>query len=130
MGNDGEAILHIRGSPDELTEISNTRAAVTTEDEPVYFQTLREDYFAKAKYNRCAPNYLTIRYPFRNQPCIDYLTTLLTNYPSCWMKNEFDSEEGLCGVWIAQIKDGRIQSQEHTWMELCMEEMTHVGLKT
>lgn len=129
MGNDGEAILHIRGSPNELTEICNTCAAVNhTKDEPSHFQTLRDHYFANAKYNRCAPNYLTVRYPFRNQPCIDYLTALLTMYPSCWIKNEFDSEEGLCGIWIAQIIDGKMQTQENTWMELCMEEMNHIGL--
>jgi hypothetical protein len=128
MGNDGETILHIRGSPAELNTIQDTNAAVEIDNEPTHFKILRTDYFANATFGRRAPNYLTIRYPFRNQPCIDYLIELLKAYPSCWMKNEFDSEEGLCGIWIGQIKNNEVQTQEHTWTELCMEEMQFIGM--
>jgi hypothetical protein len=44
------------------------------------------------------------------------------------MKNEYDSEEGQCGLWIAQIKNGEVQTQEHIWTELCMEEMQYIGM--
>lgn len=128
MGLDGTNILHIRGPPPALNTILDTKACVNTQGEPEYYERLRTEYFACAEYNRISPNYMTIAYTFRNIPPIDYLTDLLRKYPSCWMKNEFSTDGGICGVWIARMRNGAIEEQEYTWEELCWEEKAFIGI--
>lgn len=128
MGNDGRNYLTLRGSPDALDEIVERRAAVARkEDEPGYYETLRRNYFAEGKYNRIRSNYLIISYDFRNEVCEDYLLDLLSQYPMLWMKNEYNSEEGWAGVWIARMRDGEVDVQAHEWKELCWEEEHYIG---
>ena len=129
MGNDGINTLHIRGAPNILFQIMNTSACIPVKDgEPDYFPMLREEYFAKARIRQHKPNYLTLTYNFRNEPCYDYLSELLQVYPACWMKNEFHSEEGLCGVWIGQMENNVPKIQEHSWRELSYEGIEYIGL--
>ena len=58
----------------------------------------------------------------RWQPKFEWLTSLLTEYPSCWVKNEWSEEGGQAGVWIGSTRSG-IQQLE--WSEMCLEEKAH-----
>jgi hypothetical protein len=129
MGNDGQNVLEVRGKPEDLVEIHNFIVYVSKQanDPDVTYPTCKI-LFADAVCKFRKPNHLIVIYEFRNEPCYDFLRELLHNYPKCWMKNTFDSEEGLCGVWIAQIKNGEMETQSHTWTELCIEECEFYGL--
>jgi hypothetical protein len=127
MGNDGRNILDIYGNPDTLVEIRN-RLAVLSNNHEIPEHDGRV-CFRNAICRFQKPNNLVVLYDFRNMPCYDYLTTLLELYPDCWMKNEFNSESGLCGIWIARMKDNKIDIQSHTWTELSVDESHYYGYK-
>lgn len=127
MGNDGQNVLEVRGKPEDLVEIHNLLSLYASCEETA--EPTCKILFKNAVYKFNKPNQLIGIYDFRNEPCYDFLTELLHKYPKCWMKNTFDSEEGLCGVWIAQIKNGELETQSHTWTELCIEECEFYGLQ-
>ena len=128
MGIDGTNTLHVRGPPPALNTIIDTKACINVPHEPEYYERLRTEYFALASYNRISPNYMTLTYTYRNRPPIDYLTDLLRIYPMCWMKNEFSTDSGICGVWIARMRNGAIEEQECRWEELFWEENEFIGM--
>ena len=128
MGNDGRNHLILIGAPASLDLIEQTKAAVHCKNEPEYYEILRTEYFAKGIYNRAKPNKLVIHYDFRNTVCLDYLTDLLKQYPTLWLRNEFDSEEGLCGIDILEMYNGNLDTQTARWTELELEEYIYRGL--
>ena len=51
-----------------------------------------------------------------------WLESLTKKYPSCWIKNEWDEEGGMAGVWVGYVsKDEKIIKQMD-WVDLCLEE--------
>lgn len=129
MGIDGTNVLRILGSSKILDTITALKASVPTRaGEPIYYDTLRNEYFAKATYKRNAPNCLEIVYDFRTKVCEEYLTDLLKTYPTCWMKNEYNADDGSHGVWIASIQDNEVVTQKHEWTELSWEEVIFYGM--
>jgi hypothetical protein len=57
------------------------------------------------------------------KPDYEWLESLLTKYPYCWIKNEWDEEGGTAGVWVGftnQKEEPVIQRM--TWSDLCIEE--------
>ena len=47
-----------------------------------------------------------------------WLESLTKKYPSCWIKNEWISEDGKAGVWIAYKKDIKFME----WDDLSIED--------
>jgi hypothetical protein len=59
----------------------------------------------------------------RWQPDFKWLEGLLTKYPSFWLKNEWNEEGGLAGVWIGTVAmNGTLEIKQLAWDDLCMEE--------
>lgn len=57
-------------------------------------------------------------------PPYDFLEQILTNYPSCWIKNEWNEEGGFAGVWIGFVKsNGEKQIECLQWNDLSIEDM-------
>ena len=55
-------------------------------------------------------------------PNFEWLESLLTNYNECWVKNEWNEEGGMAGVWVGFIDQHNEQSiKEMTWTDLCIE---------
>ena len=56
-------------------------------------------------------------------PNYEWLESLQTKYPLCWIKNEWDEEGGMAGVWIGYTnqQDEPIV-QKMMWRDLCIEE--------
>jgi hypothetical protein len=55
-------------------------------------------------------------------PDFVWLSQLLDKYPDCWIKNEWDEEGGMAGVWVGYVsKDEKIIKQMD-WVDLCLEE--------
>jgi hypothetical protein len=52
------------------------------------------------------------------KPQYEWLESLLTKYPNCWVKNEWNEEGGIAGVWVGSVKNG-IQSM--SWEDLSIE---------
>ena len=52
------------------------------------------------------------------KPQYEWLESLLTKYPNCWVKNEWNEEGGIAGVWVGSVKNG-IQSM--CWEDLSIE---------
>jgi hypothetical protein len=57
------------------------------------------------------------------KPDYYWLEGLLEKYPNCWIKNEWNEEGGLAGVWIGFMNDNNDKDiQRLTWNDLCIEE--------
>lgn len=127
MGLDGTNVLIIRGPDSMLVEMEANGCTFPIEEgHPEYFQTLQDEYFGDhIKVRRREERFLCVEYRFRNQVPTDYLIALLKHYPKVWIKNEYDSDGGYCGVWIAHMWHGQPSIQEHEWTEPCWEELAH-----
>lgn len=56
-------------------------------------------------------------------PPYEFLEEILTNYPSCWVKNEWNEEGGFAGVWIGYVKsDGEKKIDSLEWDDLSIED--------
>jgi hypothetical protein len=123
MGIDGVNRLHIRGPKEVLDVLQKTQFCLPIPEDSQW-KFLLDEYFRKnAKIERGGDHYLYIRYDFRNQAPTDYLTYVLEKYPQLWMKNEYDTEEGYCGIWVARMYNGIPSCQTVEWIEPCIEEM-------
>lgn len=63
-------------------------------------------------------------------PNYEWLESLLTNYPSCWVKNEWNEEGGYAGVWVGFTNDENekiIKSLQ--WEDLCIEAKHYLFLE-
>ena len=58
----------------------------------------------------------------RWNPDFDWLEGLLTKYPGIWVKNIWQEEGGLAGVWIGSEEKG-IKRLE--WEDMCIEENSY-----
>lgn len=52
------------------------------------------------------------------QPDFTWLERLITNYPTCWIKNEWIEEGGTAGVWIGSVNGIKSMS----WQDMSLEE--------
>jgi hypothetical protein len=55
------------------------------------------------------------------------LNGLLEKYPQCWVKNVWQEEGGLAGVWVGVVDDetGEKKIQEMRWNDLCLEQKVY-----
>jgi hypothetical protein len=127
MGNDGKNTLQIRGDPAILKILADSFLQLPlydVEHDPTMV-FLAEHYFGQGNCSiydyKEGSKYLCACYSFRNEPMYDYLKLILKKYPQLWMKNEYDSEEGYCGLWIARYFGPELQIQEFEWSEPCFE---------
>jgi len=58
----------------------------------------------------------------RWHPDFEWLESLLTKYPSIWVKVIWQEEGGLAGVWVGSEEKG-IKRLE--WEDMCIEENAH-----
>ena len=120
MGNDcwNKLTITCKQSSDELNElIANEIQYKQNEeyDESVHNEHVR--VIKRGKHGICVDMYT------KWMPNFKWLSGLLDKYPNCWVKNEWDEEGGLAGVWVGFIgEDNEKQIQELRWRDLCMEE--------
>ena len=62
-----------------------------------------------------------VNYSTAWKPDFPWLASLLETYPSCWIKNEWISEDGSAGVWVGD-KNG---SKFMEWDDLSLEDEYH-----
>lgn len=55
-------------------------------------------------------------------PNFEWLESLLTIYPSCWIKNYWSVEDGQAGIWIGTVKQGKSDIRSFGWEEMSIEE--------
>jgi hypothetical protein len=125
MGVDGRQTLQIRGPDSMLTQMTESQFILESQNERITLIANR--FFGSSRYTvkHRSEKYLVIEYEYRNLPIYEYLEELLRAYPSCWMKNEFSTDQGICGVWVARMAKGEVVAQEQAWTELCYEEILH-----
>ena len=123
MGVDGDQTLQIRGPEDMLQEMEASGFVIDGDDEIKHIATRFFGNQVTIKHR--SPRFIVIRYEYRNIPVYQYLEALLKAYPKCWMKNEFSTDQGLCGVWIARMVHGKVSIQDHSWAEVHYEEIIH-----
>ncbi len=58
-------------------------------------------------------------------PDFVWLESLLTKYPTCWVKNEWKEEGGQAGVWIGTQRHGDLKIDRFDWDDMCIEEDAH-----
>jgi hypothetical protein len=120
MGIDGRQTLQIRGPEPIIKQIEACGAALHEGTEEILY--IAERFFSKAEVKHRSEKYIVFSYEYRNCPINQYLEELLITYPQCWIKNEFHTETGHCGMWIGRFRGEEPDIQELSWMELMMEE--------
>lgn len=127
MGIDGRQTLQIRGPESVIQKIQATSAKLCEGSDEILY--ISERFFDEAKVTHRSEKYIVFSYEFRNVPIHHYLQALLEKYPQCWMKNEFSTDSGDCGMWIGRfrgpVSEDKPDIQEFSWMELCIEEEFH-----
>ena len=122
MGVDGTQVLQIRGPADVLDRLEATHLMLKG-DETITMIANR--FFVQAELSRKDTKFLVVTYEYRNMPVYEYLEALLHEYPQCWMKNEFSTDQGICGVWIGRMVGGKPALQEQAWAELGYDEIIY-----
>lgn len=56
-----------------------------------------------------------------NEPDFEWLKSLLTKYPNCWIKNEWNEEGGSAGVWVGYVKNNEPFIKELEWDDISIE---------
>jgi hypothetical protein len=128
MGIDGSQTLTIRGPKADLDTLESTGLLFEVkEGHPDWFADLQEWYFGPkhVKVLHRTERMLVVRFDFRNTPINKYFEVLMDRHPRCWMKNEFRTETGWCGFWIARFAGDRLEVQTHEWEELGWDEMEY-----
>lgn len=121
MGIDGGQTLEIRGPEAIIKQIEECGAALGEGNEEILYIAAR--FFGKAtKVKHRSERCIIFSYDFRNFPINEYLEELLIAYPQCWIKNEFRTEIGHCGMWIGRFRGEEPDIQELSWRELNDEE--------
>jgi len=126
MGIDGRQTLTIRGPKSDLDELESTGLIFEVKKgHPEWFSSVQESFFGPTNVtvNFRSDTILVVRFDFRNKPMNEYFEVLMDRHPRCWMKNEFTTEDGWCGFWIARFVGDQLEVQTHEWEELCWEEM-------
>ena len=118
MGIDGTQYLEIRGAPAILDQLEKSGVVFEGGDPKI-----AERFFGPAVEVRLrGSRHLVVRYEFRNMPVYEYLTQLLIAHPTLWIKNDYKTENGNCGLWIGRMCNGTPAIQELEWDELMIEE--------
>ena len=55
-------------------------------------------------------------------PDFQWLESLLTKYPSCWVKDEWNVEDGQAGVWLGTAREGKKEIRQFLWEDMSIEE--------
>jgi len=119
MGIDGTQYLEIRGAQYILDDLEKSGIVFEGGDP----QIAAGCFGSVAEITHRSRRRLVVRYIFRNQPVYEYLTQLLTAYPTIWIKNNYITENGDCGLWIGRTVDGHPSIQDLVWKELMIEEL-------
>ena len=124
MGIDGRQYLEIRGPKEMLDRIEASGAALSEGDETT-LMIAKRFFGPKAEKKHRDARHLVLSYEFRNKDVYDYLERLLIAYPQCWIRNDYKSEDGTRGLWIARMRGGVPSVQKLEWQELTIEEIVH-----
>jgi len=121
MGIDGTQHLDIYGPAKTMDALEASCLVLETSNEELAY--IGKRFFGKQfRIKRHAFNHIGISYEFRNEPIYKYLTELLLQNPTCWIKNEYDTEDGDCAIWIARMVYGKPSIKEVTWHEMSIED--------
>ena len=125
MGIDGRNYLHIRGSKEILDQIEASGCVLNNTDNQC--EEISNRFFSPENIHilERTPTYLVFSYEFRNLPIYYYLERLLSTYPTCWIKNTYETEGGCHGLWVGRFVKGKAYIQKHEWEELTDEEISN-----
>jgi len=119
MGIDGRQTLHIRGPLAMIDEIEASGGVIDGNEE---IMLIADRFFGKNAMIHRSARSIVFNYEFRNEPINQYLEALLKRFPKCWMKNEYHTEDGNCGMWIGRFIGNEVKIQVLNWTELTIEE--------
>ena len=127
MGIDGLNTLHIRGPTKSLDELETSYLVLNDKTDNIETARIVSNLLGPQNAEMChrTPNYLVFTYPYRNEPIYSYLIEILSRHPQCWLKNEYQTDEGLCGLWIATMSREVPAIQELKWLEPSIEDRAH-----
>jgi hypothetical protein len=117
MGIDGWQKLQIRGHEKIIAEIEACGAALDEGNEEI-LHIAKRFFGTAAKVTHRSNKYIVFSYEFRNFPINEYLEELLVKYPTCWIKNQYSTDDGQCGMWIGRFRGEEPDIQQFTWTEL------------
>ena len=108
---------------------------ITSHDNPAELNTLIKNEFMNNnvyhEYVKVSKKgqrgiYLTLRSAWK--PDFIWLESLITKYPSCWIKNEWIEEGGNAGVWVGCMTNNKPVITQLEWDDLCLEAKYHYFL--
>ena len=120
MGNDcwNNLTITCEANPDVLNSMIDNE-----------FKYKKNDEYTEDRFNECVHivklskrGFLHVKMYSKNQPDFKWLDSLLDKYPNCWVKNEWNEEGGLAGVWVGSVIDNKKIIKEMDWRDLSIEE--------
>lgn len=102
-------------SPEELNDIirNEFQHESNADNEYVYNETV--------KVQQRGSRGIRLRLWTAWSPEFEWLEGLLDKYPFIWIKNEWEEEGGMAGVWIGKLFEGEKDIKHLEWLDLCIE---------
>lgn len=122
MGNDcwNQLTITCESSAEELNELIANEIEYRPNDE--YDEATHSDHVRIVKRGKHGV-YVDMRTKWL--PDFKWLNGLLEKYPKCWVKNIWQEEGGLAGVWVGFVDGEEKKIQEMRWNDLCLEQKVH-----
>ncbi len=107
---------------DDSEELNNLHTNELTREEGLDYEE-RFYYYKNINIQKKCMNGLKFKQLTASKPDYKWLETLLSKYPNCWIKNEWNEEGGNAGVWVGSTKKG---IQTMCWEDLSIEENYYI----
>lgn len=124
MGNDcwNQLTITCESSADTLNDLIANEIEYRPNDE--YDEATHSDHVRIVKRGKHGI-YVDMRTKWL--PDFKWLNELLDKYPQCWVKNIWQEEGGLAGVWVGFVdgETGEKKIQEMRWNDLCLEQKVY-----
>ena len=93
-----------------------------TSNDPLVITTIRTLVVSSATIHKCGKKAIRFTYSTVTVPDKDWMNSIVTTY-SCWLKNEWITEDGKAGVWIGTSLSGYdIEIKQLEWDDVSVEE--------
>ena len=126
---EGKQSVEIRGPKDSIDELERCGLRLDDPENPqMEYLGTGQEFFDHINVHMAyrEDSYIIFSLPFEHRPIHCQMEMLLNKYRKCWMKNEYSTDIGLCGIWIGRFQNGIMEIQTHEWQELSTREIKNV----
>jgi hypothetical protein len=68
---------------------------------------------------------IIVRFNVPSEPDIEFLQCILQKHPDCWIRNDWNNESGIAGVWVGYWEGEAKVIDEMKWNDLSVDDLIH-----